>query len=158
MPRPSVTPSNRSTTTTAAVAGSTRGGRGGGNKVRQTMNGLDIQQQNSYDQHHEKQQQNGGSSENVPPARGETKQQHQTSTIPPEKMETVSKGTGASKFLDIFIIPSNSGNCAPFFYKMGRVLVKVSCWRGWTLANQNKKSSPFNLPEYFVKSYFCYNL
>lgn len=97
VPRPSVTPSNRSTTTTAAVAGSTRGGRGGGNKVRQTMNGLDIQQQNSYDQHHEKQQQNGGSSENVPPARGETKQQHQTSTIPPEKMETVSKGTGANR-------------------------------------------------------------
>ena len=99
-----MTPSNRSTTTTAAVAGGTRGGRGGGNKVRQTMNGLDIQsqqQQNSYDgQHHEKQQQNGGSSENVPPARGDTKQ-HQTSTIPPEKMETVSKGTGASKYRNI---------------------------------------------------------
>ena len=94
-----MTPSNRSTTTTAAVAGGTRGGRGG-NKVRQTMNGLDIQQQNSYDQHHEKQQQNGGSSENVPPARGDTKQ-HQTSTIPPEKMETVSKGTGASKYRNI---------------------------------------------------------
>ena len=101
-----MTPSNRSTTTTAAVAGGTRGGRGGGNKVRQTMNGLDIQsqqQQNSYDgQHHEKQQQNGGSSENVPPARGDTKQQSQTSKMDPEKMETVSKGTGASKFLNIF--------------------------------------------------------
>ena len=96
-----MTPSNRSTTTTAAVAGGTRGGRGG-NKVRQTMNGLDIQQQNSYDQHHEKQQQNGGSSENVPPARGDTKQQSQTSKMDPEKMETVSKGTGASKFLNIF--------------------------------------------------------
>jgi len=91
VPRPSVTPSNRSTTTTAAVAGGTRGGRGG-NKVRQTMNGLDIQQ-NSYE--HQEKQQNGGSSENVPPARGETKQQ--TSTIPPEKMETVSKGTGANR-------------------------------------------------------------
>ena len=87
-----MTPSNRSTTTTAAVAGGTRGGRGG-NKVRQTMNGLDIQQ-NSYE--NQEKQQNGGSSENVPPARGETKQQ--TSTIPPEKMETVSKGTGASKY------------------------------------------------------------
>ena len=57
------------------------------------MNGIDIQPNNyggSVDQ--QEKQQNG--SENVPPpARGETKQ----STIPPEKMETVSKGTGASK-------------------------------------------------------------
>ena len=54
------------------------------------MNGVDIQQNNVR----EEKQQNG--SENVPPApsapsRGETKQQQ--STIPPEKMETVSKGT-----------------------------------------------------------------
>lgn len=92
VPRPTITPSNRGSTTTAAVtgAGGPRGGGQGGratNKVRQTMNGIDIQHQNF-----EEKQQNG--SENVPPARGETKQ----STIPPEKMETVSKGTGASKF------------------------------------------------------------
>ena len=91
MPRPSVTPSNRATTTAAVTgAGGPRGGVGGREKKpRQTMNGIDIQQNNHYDE----KQQNG--SENVPPpARGETKQ----STIPPEKMETVSKGTGASKF------------------------------------------------------------
>ena len=52
---------------------------------------MDIQQNNVR----EEKQQNG--SENVPPpapaapSRGETKQQQ--STIPPEKMETVSKGT-----------------------------------------------------------------
>ena len=53
------------------------------------MNGVEIQQNNMRD---DKQQQNG--SENVPPAptRGETKQ----STLPPEKMETVSKGTGGT--------------------------------------------------------------
>jgi len=101
VPRPSVTPSNRATTT-AAVTGSTTGGpRGGGgtvvggrgNKVRQTMNGIDIQEKNTANNYEEKQQ-NG--SENVPPppppaTRGETKK----STIPPENMETVSKGTGA---------------------------------------------------------------
>lgn len=91
VPRPTITPSNRGSTTTAAVtgAGGPRGGGQGGratNKVRQTMNGIDIQHQNF-----EEKQQNG--SENVPPARGETKQ----STIPPEKMETVSKGTGANR-------------------------------------------------------------
>ena len=105
-----MTPSNRATTT-AAVTASTkepRGGGGGGgvggrgNKVRQTMNGIDIQQTNAANNYEEKQQ-NG--SENVPPApvkteRGETKQ----STIPPEKMETVSKGTGASK-LNFFLKP-----------------------------------------------------
>jgi len=103
VPRPSVTPSNRATTT-AAVTGSTTGGpRGGGgtvvggrgNKVRQTMNGIDIQEKNTANNYEEKQQ-NG--SENVPPppppaTRGETKK----STIPPENMETVSKGTGAKK-------------------------------------------------------------
>merc|ERR1739838_1225689 len=95
VPRPSVTPSNRATTT-AAVTGSTTGGpRGGGgtvvggrgNKVRQTMNGIDIQEKNTANNYEEKQQ-NG--SENVPPppppaTRGETKK----STIPPENMETV---------------------------------------------------------------------
>lgn len=94
VPRPSVTPSNRGSTTTAAVtgAGGPRGGRGGGsNKVRQTMNGIDIQPtSNNYG---EEKQQNGSENVPPPPARGETKQ----STIPPEKMETVSKGTGASK-------------------------------------------------------------
>ena len=111
-----MTPSNRATTTAAVTgpAATTRGGGGGGggggiggggggrgNKVRQTMNGIDIQQNpaNNY----EEKLQNG--SENVPPApvkteRGETKQ----STIPPEKMETVSKGTGASK-LNFFLNP-----------------------------------------------------
>ena len=71
------------------------------NKVRQTMNGVEIQQNNMRD---EKQQQNG--SENVPPAptRGETKQSKE-----PEKFETVSKGTGgngtgASKYFIIFSI------------------------------------------------------
>ena len=90
VPRPTITPSNRSTTTatTGTGAGSQRAAQK--NKVRQTMNGMDIQQNNVR----EEKQQNG--SENVPPApsapsRGETKQQQ--STIPPEKMETVSKGT-----------------------------------------------------------------
>jgi len=96
VPRPSVTPSNRATTT-AAVTGPTGGPRGGGappggggrgNKVRQTMNGIDIQQNTANN--YEEKQQNG--SENVPPKpTAETKK----STIPPENMETVSKGTGA---------------------------------------------------------------
>ena len=62
------------------------------------MNGIDIQQTaNNF----EEKQQNG--SENVPPpARGETRQ----STIPPEKMETVSKGTGASKSNFQVFVPS----------------------------------------------------
>lgn len=98
VPRPTITPSNRGSTTTAAVttgAGGPRGGRAA-NKVRQTMNGIDIQA------HNYEEKQTNGSSENMPPpapARGETK----LSTIPPEKMETVSKGTGASKCLRAFL-------------------------------------------------------
>jgi len=107
VPRPSVTPSNRATTT-AAVTGPTTGGpRGGGggtiggekgrgNKVRQTMNGIDIQEKNTANNHEEKQQ-NG--SENVPPPppaiRGEMAKQSTIPKMDPEKMETVSKGTGA---------------------------------------------------------------
>ena len=109
-----MTPSNRATTTAAVTgpAATTRGGGvgggpggpggGRGNKVRQTMNGIDIKQAENPTNNYEEKQQNG--SENVPPApqvkseRGETKQ----STIPPEKMETVSKGTGASKFEPFF--------------------------------------------------------
>ena len=98
-----MTPSNRATTT-AAVTGPTGGPRGGGappggggrgNKVRQTMNGIDIQQNTANN--YEEKQQNG--SENVPPKpTAETKK----STIPPENMETVSKGTGASKSKYLF--------------------------------------------------------
>merc|ERR1711879_112260 len=89
VPRPTITPSNRSTTTTTTTTGAGGPRQPQKNKVRQTMNGVEIQQNNMRD---EKQQQNG--SENVPPAptRGETKQ----STLPPEKMETVSKGTGGT--------------------------------------------------------------
>ena len=98
-----MTPSNRATTT-AAVTGPTGGPRGGGggvgggggrgNKVRQTMNGIDIQQNTANN--YEEKQQNG--SENVPPPPATRGQETKQSTIPPEKMETVSKGTGASKW------------------------------------------------------------
>jgi len=98
--RPSVTPSNRATTT-AAVTASTkepRGGGGGGgvkgNKVRQTMNGIDIQQTNAANNHEEKQQ-NG--SENMPPPATRGQETKQSKVLEPEKMETVSKGTAASK-------------------------------------------------------------
>jgi len=102
VPRPSVTPSNRATTT-AAVTASTkepRGGGGGGgvggrgNKVRQTMNGIDIQQTNAANNHEEKQQ-NG--SENMPPPATRGQETKQSKVLEPEKMETVSKGTAASK-------------------------------------------------------------
>jgi len=93
VPRPSITPSNRGTTTTATTGTGAGGTRGQKNKVRQTMNGTDIKEKLNVKE--EKQQQNG--TENVPPApaRGETKQEQ--ATIPPEKMETVSKGTGANR-------------------------------------------------------------
>ena len=102
VPRPSVTPSNRATTT-AAVTASTkepRGGGGGGgvggrgNKVRQTMNGIDIQQTNAANNYEEKQQ-NG--SENMPPPATRGQETKQSKVLEPEKMETVSKGTAASK-------------------------------------------------------------
>jgi len=100
VPRPSVTPSNRATTT-AAVTASTkepRGGGGGGgvggrgNKVRQTMNGIDIQQTNAANNYEEKQQ-NG--SENMPPPATRGQETKQSKVLEPEKMETVSKGTAA---------------------------------------------------------------
>merc|ERR1719211_231298 len=93
VPRPNITPSNRGTTTTATTGTGAGGTRGQKNKVRQTMNGTDIKEKLNVKE--EKQQQNG--TENVPPApaRGETKQEQ--ATIPPEKMETVSKGTGANR-------------------------------------------------------------
>ena len=97
-----MTPSNRATTT-AAVTASTkepRGGGGGGsvggrgNKVRQTMNGIDIQQTNAANNYEEKQQ-NG--SENMPPPATRGQETKQSKVLEPEKMETVSKGTAASK-------------------------------------------------------------
>merc|ERR1712173_443425 len=55
------------------------------------MNGIDIQQNTANN--YEEKQQNG--SENVPPPPATRGQETKQSTIPPEKMETVSKGTGA---------------------------------------------------------------
>ena len=83
VPRPSVAPNNRGATTTASTTGNNQKTR---SKVRQTMNGLEIQQQSNSA---EESSTNQNGSENVPPpGRG---------ALPPEKMETVSKATGASK-------------------------------------------------------------